>query len=256
MFLAWEAIICLCVKLYLRVLVCLCHWVIKPYMWCYCCKSMLPLSSWEMSTPPSLSISHSPLSPPQSIGSNRSPPCIQGLSAGGGGGSRDKVIEREIYYWWCLLMTVESCSGPHERALLDNVCSCYVLRGGGGGVQNKTAKQNISKWEKPYRAPKQTTPGFVVVWVIAWHQFSHDSFNALMINVFCSCILVVVDYIVDVQCAYPLAAFVGQFINGSFKTDFQIFHWCLWHEAWVADSLGNMGQDICPLKPKINDWLS
>ena len=88
-----------------------------------------------------LPVSHPPLSPLQSIGGNWSPPCIQGLSAGGGGGSRDGVIEREIYYWWCLLMIVESCSGPHERALLDNVCGCNFLRRRRWRVQNK----NISK---------------------------------------------------------------------------------------------------------------
>lgn len=84
----------------------------------------------------SLSVSHPPLSPPKSIASNRSPPCIQGLSARRGGGQRWR--ETEMYYWWCSLMTVESCSGPHERTLLDNVCGCNFLRGRRGGVQHKT----------------------------------------------------------------------------------------------------------------------
>lgn len=84
----------------------------------------------------------SSLSPPRSISGNRSPLCIQGLSARGRGMSssscssgsssrrrrRDGVIEREIYYWWCLLIAVESCSGLREDALLDNVCSCNLLR--------------------------------------------------------------------------------------------------------------------------------
>lgn len=45
-------------------------------------------------------------------------------------------------------MTVESCSGPHERTLLDNVCGCNFLRGEEEkeeeeDVQNKAAKQNV-----------------------------------------------------------------------------------------------------------------
>lgn len=151
----------LCMKLFPRASACLC--VFMPYMWCYCYKSSVLCKPHGRSVlprcPRSPSVSHPPLSPPRSIGSNRSPPCIQGLSAGGGG-SRDGVIEREIHYWWCLLMTVESCSGPHERAVLDNVCGCNFLRRRRRRVQNKTAKQNISKG-RSRTEHKQTTAGRV-----------------------------------------------------------------------------------------------
>lgn len=117
-------------------------------MWYYCHERRFvcffhaaPWSHWGRVARPRCPLLHlclslSSLSPPRSISGNRSPPCIQGLSARGRGMSnsssrrrrRDGVIEREIYYWWCLLIAVESCSGLRERALLDNVCSCNLLR--------------------------------------------------------------------------------------------------------------------------------
>lgn len=93
----------------------------------------IPSVTRDVHSPHSISVSRPPLSPPPSIGSNQSPPCIQGLSAGGRRQQRWSDREREIYYWWCLPITVESCSGLHERALLDNVCSCNLLRRVGWG---------------------------------------------------------------------------------------------------------------------------